>query len=306
MKSSLLSSCPLLLVLALTGCRAAAPSGVPGYRGLTPGVTTLDEMADLLGEPERAPSFGQGGNYEYADFTVSYQEPGPEINTVVVHGDASYETPTGVGLGSSRSEVAATIADRQETSRPQPAWTDRPRNLTYWFDSSGRVEKIVLVNFEVMWGKKREQPEPSRTQRRRKPSTPTPPDDRERGEPPVYRGVTAGVTSLARVQELFGQPRDIRDIMNGERHVYDEFFINYADLDDLTVNTIVIFGDEEYETTTGVRLWDDRKKVLATLEPLELERVQPTYAGDHDASIAYAIRNGEVAQIVLGSGSLRR
>lgn len=132
---------------------ARVPAGVRyfsgEYRGLRVGVSTISDITETLGAPEFIDKTEDWENRYYEDVTFSFKEKRrPYVDTIQITGDDTYQTPTGVRLGTMFSELETPVYDYHEPGTD--VYYDSDFGIIYWTQND-KVTKIVLPRMLIEW-----------------------------------------------------------------------------------------------------------------------------------------------------------
>jgi hypothetical protein len=118
------------------------------YNGLTTGVTTKEQMIEILGEPQSSKNSSGGLHALYPKITVTFDAERAGINTIIIQKDAEYRCPNGFKLG---DDASALKQLPEATTRFSPGVTvDRKNGICYWTgigegNKVATIQKIVLA-----------------------------------------------------------------------------------------------------------------------------------------------------------------
>lgn len=139
----------ITLVVAMAGCQGVTKQ--PGqtvrqyshdYRDLVPGESDRATVKKVLGDPIKIKKMSNGENYEYANLTINFSTPDPEvINTILFHSQSDFVCPNGFRIG---DEVSVLLKTDLELEPSKVAVTDMGKGILYWH-ADGKVTKIVLA-----------------------------------------------------------------------------------------------------------------------------------------------------------------
>ncbi len=127
----------LLLCLSLFVPKTLAASAVP-YRGLTPGISTLQDTLRLLGKPVAKVYSDDRIVCKYRSVQVSIPKKSGKVQYILIF-DTEFRDVNGFRLGSSYSEIRKKLNNDGAGN----SIVDLNKGIGYIFDATGRVEQIV-------------------------------------------------------------------------------------------------------------------------------------------------------------------
>nr|WP_321466828.1 hypothetical protein [uncultured Desulfobulbus sp.] len=114
-----------------------AASAVP-YRGLTPGISTLQDTLRLLGKPVAKVYSDDRIVCKYRSVQVSIPKKSGKVQYILIF-DTEFRDVNGFRLGSSYSEIRKKLNNDGAGN----SIVDLNKGIGYIFDATGRVEQIV-------------------------------------------------------------------------------------------------------------------------------------------------------------------
>ena len=109
------------------------------YKEQTVGKATLNDVIQILGEPQSKQINSNNIRYVFPNEDVTIQNSTTRINTIIIH-DSSYTDINGHSIGTDY----ATIKNNQNIIKSSSTLFDTSNGIFYWF-KQGKVEKIVYV-----------------------------------------------------------------------------------------------------------------------------------------------------------------
>ncbi|MGD9950584.1 MAG: hypothetical protein AB7U29_19225 [Desulfobulbus sp.] len=132
---------PLLLVVLLCCsllCAQAFAAGGVAYRGLTPGISTLNDTLRLLGKPVSKVYSDDRIVYKYRFVQVNIPQKSGKVQFILIY-DPSFQDVNGFRLGSRYNE----IREKLKVDGVGNSIVDPQNGIGYIFTSNGLVDQIV-------------------------------------------------------------------------------------------------------------------------------------------------------------------
>ena len=131
-----------VLIGALLGCfffcTPATAFGVVSYRGLTPGISTLNDTLRLLGKPVSKVFSGDRIVCKYRFVQVNIPKKSGKVQFILIY-DPDFRDVNGFRLGSRYSD----IQERLKVDGVGNTIVDLEKGIGYIFTDTGLVEQIV-------------------------------------------------------------------------------------------------------------------------------------------------------------------
>ena len=117
---------------------ALAASGVSSYRGLTPGISTLEDTLRILGRPVSKVYGDDRIICKYRLVQVNIPQKSGIVQFIRIY-DPDFRDPNGFHLGSRYT----TIRTKLQIEGADNSIVDLEKGIGYIFNTSGQVEQIV-------------------------------------------------------------------------------------------------------------------------------------------------------------------
>jgi hypothetical protein len=118
-------------------CPAAFAAKTP-FRGVTPGVSTLDDTARILGKPLSKIIESNQTVFKYRFGSINFPKKTGKVQHIVIF-DQSFRDVNGFRIGSKYSDVQEQLNVKGSSG----ALFDQGKGILYVFDQDGLVARIV-------------------------------------------------------------------------------------------------------------------------------------------------------------------
>ncbi len=118
-------------------CPAAFAANTP-FRGVTPGVSTMDDTARILGKPLSKIIESKQTVFRYRFGAVNFPKKTGKAQHIVIN-DQSFKDVNGFRIGSKYSEVQ----EQLNVNGSKNALLDQANGILYVFDQDGLVDRII-------------------------------------------------------------------------------------------------------------------------------------------------------------------
>jgi hypothetical protein len=127
----------LVLLYWAWQCPAVFAANTP-FRGVTPGVSTMDDTARILGKPVSKIIESNQTVFRYRFGAVNFPKKTGKAQHIVIN-DQTFRDVNGFRLGSKYSEVQ----EQLNVNGTKGALLDQANGILYVFDQDGLVDRII-------------------------------------------------------------------------------------------------------------------------------------------------------------------
>ena len=132
-------SMPLIFLLTVSFLCSFAAAGIRfSYKGLNPGISTINDAMRILGKPTSKILAGDQTIYKYPFVTVTSQKRTEKIETIAVD-DPNYRDFNGFGIGMRQAGISEVL----KVNPVGNTLTDKTNGIVYILNEEGIVIRIM-------------------------------------------------------------------------------------------------------------------------------------------------------------------
>ena len=135
------SSMLLIFLLTVFSLCTFTTAGIRfSYKGLNPGISTINDAARILGKPTSKILASERTVYKYPFITVTSQKRSEKIESIIVD-DPNFRDVNGFGIGMRQTS----ISDALKVNPVGNAITDKTNGIVYILNEDGTVIRIMYL-----------------------------------------------------------------------------------------------------------------------------------------------------------------